>query len=1294
MISHFKFSNLRHFRFRFLFSLIIILGITGKIIGQNTSSVQRVKAIEPFIKAGEVHIQQGAGEDLWITTPIKVVRYNSVEVHDYNKFRGIPKEVGKKYIATYTDSENRIWLAGDQGIAVFQPKKDEFKFVSGMTGRIYAMKEDSGNQLWIAAENGIFKLKVTSDEADFGISRFLSENTMATDIALFQNRVVFAGPNGILTIDRRSGKFNKTDMGFYQDLPITSIQPLNDELLIGTLNKGLYKADADLRNLKKVNTLPYYIAQKEITGIEVFQDEVIIATNGEGIVRLTKDLTLIDNEVDYPENLYSIFLNRDNLLWMVAREGLFLNNYSGFAVTKLLNDPAKYSSLADNFVMAAANDSRGKIWFGTGNGLSIWDPGADRWQHLKNLNYNRYITKPDEITDLAAAGEHMWVATADDGVYKININTLLRAHYSVNALNKIKIQSANSLYIDAKENVWIGGENGYVTRISPNNQIRNYPIKDVQAIAELGPKKIIIATKSRVHSLDPYSGRITDLEKLSANDDIHYYAINDLKITQEGRGLFATKGAGLISYDFETEEITILNEDKGLPSNNISSLEINTEEGYWLATDNGLAFYEPSNEELKVYSELNGLTTGELTSDFARLKDGSLVLGSTRGVNIFKPKTMLAQQEFKPKLELNSLLLPKEKDAKKATLSLARKKEVKLEENNGFTINFSGLSHLDPDSILYSWKLEGLNEEWSKPSQVTMANFANLNPGTYTFKVRAKLGESAWTSPESIDIEVADIGGTLSSVYLFMGISVFAMIGIFIFVFVRRSKEADLAAKAELRDQLQKEFKQPVESAVKSLSKISAEAEPGNTEDLQRYAARFDDLFNQILNFNYQGSVYEISRINMSKHLPKVLKDIEPVYKLKKLEVTVNDQWGDAEFYYNMEMLDKVILSLISGSAGYSYKKGKLIINLIETSVGDLKLQITDNGRGIPASDIKVLEKKKSLNTNSRLRDKSGLKYILKAKDLIVSAGGSFSYETEKNEGSTFTAVLKNKKEDYRKVPERAAAIFKAEKNKPEAGKETTSLKASLSESKILIIESEAETRNFLVNKIGKYCQIYQAATAEEGLEKAGMIFPDVIICATILPDMNAFQLSKMMKRNIGLNHINIFLVAEVDQPINDMQLDEMTQVIRKPIDVNLLLGKITEILGWQKELRHSYVRSYVDQTELKFRTESDKKFILGLRDIIIENIKNDDFTVHDLSAAQGITSNTLYMKLKSLVDLSPQDFMEFTRLNYARDLMEHTDMNVMEIAYKSGFSSPKIFYSSFKKFYGYDLIDAVEKKP
>ncbi|HKJ47961.1 MAG TPA: helix-turn-helix domain-containing protein, partial [Christiangramia sp.] len=434
-------------------------------------------------------------------------------------------------------------------------------------------------------------------------------------------------------------------------------------------------------------------------------------------------------------------------------------------------------------------------------------------------------------------------------------------------------------------------------------------------------------------------------------------------------------------------------------------------------------------------------------------------------------------------------------------------------------------------------------------------------------------------------------------------------------------------------------------------------------------------------------------KINLHKHIQQMVTDIEPIYKMKDLEVIVNDQWGDSEFYYNKEMLDKIFYSLISGSTGYSLKKGKLIVNIIETSVGDLKIQITDNGRGIPSSDIKVLEKKRSLNNGPGLRDKSGLRYIVKAKELLATTGGSFSYETEKNEGSTFTAVLKSKKEDYRKIPERAANILKAQKAKSPQ-QEVIPSNNNLSESKILIIENDNSNRELLVNSIGRYCQIYQAVNAEEGMEKAGMIFPDIIVSATVLPDMNAIQLSKMLKSNTGLNHINIFLLAEQSQIFDEIQLDETTQVISKPVDINQLLVRINKVLGWQKELRDSYVKSHVEHTEVKFRSKKDEKFILVLTDLVIQNIKNENFSVHELSAAVGITSNSLFMKLKSIVNLSPQDFMEFTRLNYARDLFEHTDMNVMEIAYKSGFSSPKLFYSSFKKFFGYSLTESLEDKP
>ena len=58
-------------------------------------------------------------------------------------------------------------------------------------------------------------------------------------------------------------------------------------------------------------------------------------------------------------------------------------------------------------------------------------------------------------------------------------------------------------------------------------------------------------------------------------------------------------------------------------------------------------------------------------------------------------------------------------------------------------------------------------------------------------------------------------------------------------------------------------------------------------------------------------------------------------------------------------------------------------------------------------------------------------------------------------------------------------------------------------------------------------------------------------------------------------------------------------------------------------------------------------------------------------------------MKLKNLIDLSPQDFIIHTKLKHAKNLLIKGLLSIKEVAYSSGFSNPKYFSTSFKKFYG-----------
>jgi len=74
---------------------------------------------------------------------------------------------------------------------------------------------------------------------------------------------------------------------------------------------------------------------------------------------------------------------------------------------------------------------------------------------------------------------------------------------------------------------------------------------------------------------------------------------------------------------------------------------------------------------------------------------------------------------------------------------------------------------------------------------------------------------------------------------------------------------------------------------------------------------------------------------------------------------------------------------------------------------------------------------------------------------------------------------------------------------------------------------------------------------------------------------------------------------------------------------------------------------------------------------------------VYDLYEISGMSRTPFYHKLKSLVDLSPSEYIRSIRLKKARTLLKNRNNNISEVAYSVGFSNPKYFSTSFKKYFG-----------
>ena len=98
-------------------------------------------------------------------------------------------------------------------------------------------------------------------------------------------------------------------------------------------------------------------------------------------------------------------------------------------------------------------------------------------------------------------------------------------------------------------------------------------------------------------------------------------------------------------------------------------------------------------------------------------------------------------------------------------------------------------------------------------------------------------------------------------------------------------------------------------------------------------------------------------------------------------------------------------------------------------------------------------------------------------------------------------------------------------------------------------------------------------------------------------------------------------------------------------------------------------------------------QFLTISRQIIKDNIDNENFTVENLAQTLGISRSLLHRRLKNLTGKSARDIITEIRIMRAKELLENDVATASEIAYRVGFKDPSYFNKVFKKyFYVFDL--------
>jgi YesN/AraC family two-component response regulator len=236
-----------------------------------------------------------------------------------------------------------------------------------------------------------------------------------------------------------------------------------------------------------------------------------------------------------------------------------------------------------------------------------------------------------------------------------------------------------------------------------------------------------------------------------------------------------------------------------------------------------------------------------------------------------------------------------------------------------------------------------------------------------------------------------------------------------------------------------------------------------------------------------------------------------------------------------------------------------------------------------------------------------------------------------------------------------------------------------------LIIEDNADLRQFLVTRLSSQYEILEAADSQTALQQAFDVVPDLIISDIVIPGKNGMELTHTFKSDVRTSHIPVILLTAktaIDQQIEGMK-NKADVYVTKPFNTKFLEETIKSLLTNRTKLKEHYTGELPMNLKSQTVNKLDRKFIHDFMSLVESNIDNEAFAVEDICKSIGVSRVQLYRKVKALLDINVNDYILATRLQKAKYLLQNEDFSIGEVAYKVGFSTPAYFSQVFKSKFG-----------
>ena len=248
---------------------------------------------------------------------------------------------------------------------------------------------------------------------------------------------------------------------------------------------------------------------------------------------------------------------------------------------------------------------------------------------------------------------------------------------------------------------------------------------------------------------------------------------------------------------------------------------------------------------------------------------------------------------------------------------------------------------------------------------------------------------------------------------------------------------------------------------------------------------------------------------------------------------------------------------------------------------------------------------------------------------------------------------------------------------------------------RLMVVEDNNDLRSFLMSILQDDYTMIEAENGLMGLEKAQNELPDFIITDIMMPEMDGLTMIRHIKENPDICHIPIIVLsakASLEDRLEGLKAG-IDDYISKPFSATYLKQRIENIIGQRHMLQQTMlgklgerITATQSQNIERFRldepqiVDADQEMMESLMKYIEKRIDDQDLKIEELADAVNLGRTVFYGKIKSIVGMSPSDFLRHVRMQRAEELVSKSQLTFSQIAYSVGFSDPKYFTKCFKK--------------